>query len=433
MWTVSLVEDPLPLTGRTDLHGSNDGTSSDAVVVASFVARASCSYDQLVLNMPDLQVALEEGGHVASVALADYIARQLSRDDVQYQCLNTTLQQQEKGHSYRYESSLEPLDRLTSSICSSRLALRRRRQERRPAHNNGNKTNGSNTNANGKYSSQPPPPYVLERTDIWCCDKEAKLHVDLRLIIHRKTLDDTSSTDGVVMQENRNEDERLVTTTMSPEETLTTTTSTAVVASMLENFAKESLQQQSLVHHIATVVLQERLRAELDELHAVSFVSNNAILPRKSGASQAPMSSPPAIPFMAPTESDMHHTAHVEMGRLAPFFVGINCNPPGALATTTAPPPPPPPLANGRHETLTPPSSLSSSSTIVSLEGLLIPRGVVLICGGGYHGKSTLLRAIAAGVYNKIPGDGREFCVTIRDAMTIRAEDGRYVNNCNVR
>ena len=43
-----------------------------------------------------------------------------------------------------------------------------------------------------------------------------------------------------------------------------------------------------------------------------------------------------------------------------------------------------------------------------------------------------MLRCIASGVYDKIPGDGREFSVTVRDAVTVRAEDGRYVNNCNV-
>ena len=46
--------------------------------------------------------------------------------------------------------------------------------------------------------------------------------------------------------------------------------------------------------------------------------------------------------------------------------------------------------------------------------------------------KSTLLRTIAAGVYNKVPGDGREFCVTVESAISVRAEDGRYVNNCNI-
>jgi len=48
-----------------------------------------------------------------------------------------------------------------------------------------------------------------------------------------------------------------------------------------------------------------------------------------------------------------------------------------------------------------------------------------------YHflGKSTLLQAIAVGQYDKIPGDGRELCVSVPDATIVRAEDGRYVNN----
>jgi predicted ABC-class ATPase len=56
-----------------------------------------------------------------------------------------------------------------------------------------------------------------------------------------------------------------------------------------------------------------------------------------------------------------------------------------------------------------------------------IPQGVTLIVGGGYHGKSTLLRAIELGVYNHLPGDGRELIVTDRTAVKIRAEDGRGV------
>ena len=56
-----------------------------------------------------------------------------------------------------------------------------------------------------------------------------------------------------------------------------------------------------------------------------------------------------------------------------------------------------------------------------------IPQGVTLIVGGGYHGKSTLLRALERGVYPHIPGDGREYIVTRADAVKIRAEDGRRV------
>ncbi|MBW1851329.1 MAG: ABC-ATPase domain-containing protein [Deltaproteobacteria bacterium] len=62
-----------------------------------------------------------------------------------------------------------------------------------------------------------------------------------------------------------------------------------------------------------------------------------------------------------------------------------------------------------------------------AISGTRIPMGIVLICGGGYHGKSTLLKALEMGVYNHIPGDGREFCVSRREAVSIRAEDGRSV------
>ena len=61
------------------------------------------------------------------------------------------------------------------------------------------------------------------------------------------------------------------------------------------------------------------------------------------------------------------------------------------------------------------------------IRGMGIPTGVTLIVGGGYHGKSTLLSALAQGVYNHIPGDGREYVITRREAVVIRAEDGRFV------
>ena len=59
------------------------------------------------------------------------------------------------------------------------------------------------------------------------------------------------------------------------------------------------------------------------------------------------------------------------------------------------------------------------------VRGLGIPEGVTLVVGGGYHGKSTVLRALERGVYPHIPGDGREGVVTRSDAVKIRAEDGR--------
>jgi predicted ABC-class ATPase len=67
-----------------------------------------------------------------------------------------------------------------------------------------------------------------------------------------------------------------------------------------------------------------------------------------------------------------------------------------------------------------------------SLAGMGIPRGVTLIVGGGYHGKSTLLKALERSVYPHIPGDGREYVVTTRDAVKIRAEDGRRVEQVDI-
>lgn len=59
--------------------------------------------------------------------------------------------------------------------------------------------------------------------------------------------------------------------------------------------------------------------------------------------------------------------------------------------------------------------------------GLGIPRGVTLITGPAFSGRSTLLRTIAAGVYAHLPGDGREYCVTAPDAVAVVREGGRRV------
>ena len=67
-----------------------------------------------------------------------------------------------------------------------------------------------------------------------------------------------------------------------------------------------------------------------------------------------------------------------------------------------------------------------------TITGMGIRKGVTLIVGGGFHGKSTLLSALQLGVYDKIPGDGREFCVCDDGAVKIRAEDGRSVDSVNI-
>ena len=215
-------------------------------------------------------------------------------------------------------------------------------------------------------------PFMFERSDIFYDRTTGQLNINLRLLIY----------DAMV------EDE-----VINPE------TKAAASLSTLLMFDSDDL-----MNHLAISVLQDKLRAEVRTRNAVAFVADGSILPRKSGASSAPMSSPPAVLFEAPAESPLAQNVVVDLGH---FYKFLRRSPGSQL--------------NG-----------TSSHTTICLRGLLIPRGISLIVGGGYHGKSTLLRCIASGIHNKIPGDGREFCVTVDDAVTVRAEDGRYVNNCNV-
>ncbi|MEL6543938.1 MAG: ABC-ATPase domain-containing protein, partial [Myxococcota bacterium] len=131
--------------------------------------------------------------------------------------------------------------------------------------------------------------------------------------------------------------------------------------------------------HIATVEDAVALREQLARRGWVAFVANGSILPRASGTDEHPLDNG-AVPFRAPEE---------------------------LCATLDTPHSGP-------------------------LPGLPIPEGVTLIVGGGYHGKSTLLSAVERGVYDHIPGDGRERVVSQDDAVKIRAEDGRSVSGVNI-
>ena len=133
---------------------------------------------------------------------------------------------------------------------------------------------------------------------------------------------------------------------------------------------------------------QEAVRAQLDASGLVAFIADEAMLPRASGASDRPLSGEKAKPFTVPDS----------------LRVSL--------------PIPHPVSQNGR--------------TTQSLTGLGIPKGITLIVGGGYHGKSTVLRALERGVYAHVPDDGREYVVTTDHAVKIRAEDGRRIERVNI-
>ena len=140
----------------------------------------------------------------------------------------------------------------------------------------------------------------------------------------------------------------------------------------------DNLNKKSLKEQIVLVLDQEYIRKVLKEKGLVTFVANDSILPRENGISDKPMKN--AVKFKSPEK----------------FEITLN-------------------LPSGKE-----------------VSGMGIPKGITLIVGGGYHGKSTLLAALERGVYNHIAQDGREFIISESDAVKIRAEDGRNVEKVNI-
>ena len=123
---------------------------------------------------------------------------------------------------------------------------------------------------------------------------------------------------------------------------------------------------------------QEYIRRELPKRGLVAFVANGSILPRRTGVSDQPMEN--ATVFASPRSMEV--------------TMELPCHGP--------------------------------------VTGMGIRQGVTLIVGGGYHGKSTLLKALERGVYNHVRGDGREYVIADNTAMKIRAEDNRSIKKVDI-
>jgi predicted ABC-class ATPase len=132
--------------------------------------------------------------------------------------------------------------------------------------------------------------------------------------------------------------------------------------------------------HIDIAEDADVLRDKLTELNLIAFVGNGCLLPRASGIDPAPMTEDRVVKFQSP-------------------------------------------------DTLQKDILLPNSGCVT---GMGIPKGVTLIVGGGYHGKSTLLNALERGVYNHIPADGRELVVAESRTVKIRAADGRSIVNTDI-
>jgi len=142
----------------------------------------------------------------------------------------------------------------------------------------------------------------------------------------------------------------------------------------------KNLDPEEIKKHIEVCEDQEYIRKILHENKLVSFIKNGSILPRRSGISDSPLPESEATAFRSPPELEV---------------------------TLEAP----------------------NAGTI---KGMGVPEGITLIIGGGFHGKTTLLKAIERGIYNHVPGDGREYVVTIYSAVKIRAEEGRNIQKVNI-
>lgn len=128
---------------------------------------------------------------------------------------------------------------------------------------------------------------------------------------------------------------------------------------------------------IETLEIREGLIQELKKRDLVAFVPNGAILPRESGISEKPLLN--SIPFTSP------ESLSVELESCGKTFKGMG-----------------------------------------------IKKGITVITGGAYHGKSTLLSALEKAVYPHIQGDGREWIVVDESAVRIKTEEGRSVRHSDI-
>ncbi|UCH10341.1 MAG: ABC-ATPase domain-containing protein [Fidelibacterota bacterium] len=147
-----------------------------------------------------------------------------------------------------------------------------------------------------------------------------------------------------------------------------------------QSLLAESLDLEELGKHLQTAEDAEFIRDQLHSRELVAFIADGAVLPRASGVDQRPLETSTVVRFKSPES------------------LRVSFEPPNAGTIT----------------------------------GMGIPKGVTLIVGGGYHGKSTLLQALELGIYNHIPGDGREYCVSLPETVKVRAASGRSVVNTDI-
>ena len=152
-----------------------------------------------------------------------------------------------------------------------------------------------------------------------------------------------------------------------------------IIPNIVEStFIYENIDKLALINRVKLMEDQCFIRENLKEKGLVAFVANESILPRESGVSARPLRN--GKKFISPQALEVEF----------------------------------------------------DTPNRGKIKGMGIPKGITLIIGGGYHGKSTLLKALELGIYNHIEGDGREFVITDESALKVRAEDGRAITSTDI-
>ena len=238
---------------------------------------------------------------MAKVALADRVARSIA-DIIVSPSSSKTLSETNCTNVV----TIEPLYKMLATVDPHRRlsAAARHHLKRSMTRKIGN--GGGGDGSSGKISKNTFPPYMLERTDVFC--EESRLCVNVRVIIETQHKEDAEVGDDVNMED------------------AAASSAASSIDTFKEEFLTEILGQvtddaiSGALRHVATAVFQERLRGQLSTtLKAVAFVADGSILPRRSGASSMPMASPPALSFKAP-ESRMRKQVAVDMGSLCNYL-----------------------------------------------------------------------------------------------------------------
>jgi hypothetical protein len=340
MWSLTFAEDPLDTSlplGDQCSYNTDQDLARALSCCDSVIVKATIDIQKLfssILNEVDVKeklVVFEEGQRVARTTLAHLFSQALSENCPYVASHNSSTDDDTKdGRDKYYNESSHPcvIEPLSFMRRWKKVQLILSKHSVLDSSNGKIKRTKLDIKDISQKLSSSTSPYIMERTDVWC--SETSLHITLAVIVHDKMNGNATYPADVIKR-----------STMD----------------FLTYISNKVIGEDSFLSQIANVVLQNKVRALLPSINAVAFMANDSIMPRKSGVSCAPMSSPPAIPFIAPEGSKLKKEVKVSMGKLGKFITNTNV------------------------------TSINDEKDEFTIAGMIVPKGITLIVGGGYHGK----------------------------------------------